>query len=93
MMGRRTGNSILVKAVLFIFSIIFVTVIGGLLELRAGKKVESKKVKIQRPLVSTMKGKSIKLRFASGEFDPLMVPRDYELTKRLAIYTYAQGEK
>jgi len=91
-MERRTGNSILGKAVLFVFLVIFITAIGGLLPLTAGKKIKSKKVKAQRPLVSTMKGKSIKLRFASGEFDPLMEPRPDELTKRLAIHTYAQGE-
>jgi hypothetical protein len=92
-MQRRTGNSILGKAVLVVSFVILVTAIGGLLPLTAGKKIKSRKVKTQRPLVSTMKGKSIKLRFASGEFDPLMAPRPDELTKRLAIHTYAQGER
>jgi hypothetical protein len=92
-MERRTGNSILGKAVLVVSLVLFITAIGGLLPLTAGKKIKSKKVKAHRPLISTMKGKSIKLRFASGEFDPLMEPRPNGLTKRLAIHTYAQGEK
>ena len=54
-MGRRTGNSILGKAVLFVAFVILITAIGGLLPLTAGKKIKSKKVKTQQPLVSTMK--------------------------------------
>ena len=92
-MENKTGSSILGKVVLFISSVIFITAIGGLWPLTAGKKIKSKKVKIQRPLISTMKGKSIKLRFVSGEFDPLMEHRPDELTKMQTIHRYAQGKK
>ena len=44
-MGRRTGNSILGKAVLFVAFVILITAIGGLLPLTAGKKDKIKKGK------------------------------------------------
>ena len=92
-MEGRTGNSILGKAVLVVSLVLFITAVGGLLPLTAGKKIQSKKVRARRPLTATMKGKSIKLRVASGAFDPLLEPGPDELTKRLAIHAYAQGEK
>jgi hypothetical protein len=92
-MERRTGNSVLGKATLSVFLLIVITASGGLLPTIAGKKLSSEKLEKERTLVSKRPKKVIKLRFASGEFDPLMESRPEELTERLAIQTYAQGEK
>jgi Na+-transporting methylmalonyl-CoA/oxaloacetate decarboxylase gamma subunit len=45
MMGRRTGNSILGKAVLFVFLFVLITAIGGLLPTIAGKNSDRKDYK------------------------------------------------
>jgi subtilisin family serine protease len=91
-MEGRTGNSILGKAVLFVFLLILITAIGGMLPTIAGKKLRFERLQKKRSLVSKRLKKSIKLRFASGEFDPLMESGPDRLAERSATKTFAQGE-
>jgi hypothetical protein len=90
---KRTGSSILKKAVLFVFLLILITAIGGLLPTIAGKKLRSERLQKKRSLVSKRLKKGIKIRFAAGEFDPLMESGPDRLAERSATKTFAQGEK
>jgi hypothetical protein len=91
-MEKRTGRSTLKKAVLFVFLLILITAIGGLWPTIAGKKLRSERLQKKRSLVSKRLKKSIKIRFAVGEFDPLMESGPDRLAERLATKTFAQGE-
>ncbi|MCK4985366.1 MAG: S8 family serine peptidase, partial [Desulfobacterales bacterium] len=91
-MERRTGNSILGKAVLFVFLLILIIVIGGLLPTTAGKKLRSERLQKKRSMVSKRLKKGIRIRLAAGEFDPLMKSRPDRLAERSAAKTFAQGE-
>jgi hypothetical protein len=89
---KRTGSSILKKAVLFVFLLILIIVIGGLLPTTAGKKLRSERLQKKWSMVSKRLKKSIKIRFAAGEFDPLMESGPDRLAERSATKTFAQGE-
>ncbi|MCK4827867.1 hypothetical protein KA005_69705, partial [bacterium] len=92
-MERRTDKSILGKAILFALLVILITAVGGLMPLTAGKKIESKKLDNQRPFFPAIPSESVKLRLASGGFDPLMKPEPDKFTERLSIKAYAHGEQ
>jgi hypothetical protein len=92
-MKRETDKSILGKAILFALLVIIITAVGGLMPLTAGKKIESKKLDNQRPFFPAIPRESVKLRLASGGFDPLMKPEPDKFTERLSIKAYAHGEQ
>jgi len=92
-MERRTDKSILGKAILFALLVILITAVGGLMPLTAGKKIESKKLDNQRPFFPAIPSESVKLRLASGGFDPLMKPEPDKFTERLSIKAYAHGQQ
>jgi hypothetical protein len=91
-MGKRTGRLTVKKAVLFVVLLILITAIGGFLPTIAGKKLRSERLQKKRSLVSKRLKKSIKIRFASGEFDPLMKSGPDRLAERSVTKTFAQGE-
>ncbi|MBW2002075.1 MAG: hypothetical protein JRI30_06135, partial [Deltaproteobacteria bacterium] len=92
-MKRRTDKSILGKAILFALLVILITAVGGLMPLIAGNKIESKKLDNQRPFFPEIPSESVKLRLASGGFDPLMKPEPDKFTEWLSIKAYAHGEQ
>jgi hypothetical protein len=92
-MEGRTDKSILGKAILFALLVILITAVGGLMPLIAGNKIESKKLDNQRPFFPAIPSESVKLRLASGGFDPLMKPEPDKFTERLSIKAYAHGEQ
>ena len=59
----------------------------------AGKKIESKELDNQRPFFPAIPSESVKLRLASGGFDPLMKPEPDEFGEKLSIRAYASGER
>ena len=92
-MKERTNKSILGKAILFVLLVIIITALGGLVPLIAGKRIESKKLDNQRQSLEAIPTQTVKLRLASGGFDPLMYREPDEFAERLSMKAYAAGEQ
>jgi len=92
-MKKRPGKAILGKAILFALLVIIITALGGLVPLIAGKRIESKKLDNQPQSFQAISTKSIKLRLASGGFDPLINRKPDEFPETLSMKAYAPGEQ
>ena len=92
-MKKRTYKSILGEALLFALLVIIITAVGGLVPLIAGKTIESKKLDNRPQSFQAIPTKSIKLRLASGGFDPLINRKPDEFPETLSMKAYAPGEQ